>query len=122
MRSEEGEGCIWAKWGPVLCLLAFGDSALTSKFLLALGAHKKGCDNDTFRAIFPSIWVSWDTQILQNKGKRKMTNRPCFTRPQPCGIQEGRGRWAGRKKKEKRTRKKCSGSFLITIHPEIFTN
>ena len=26
--------------------------------LLAFGAHKKGCDNDIFRAVFPSIWVS----------------------------------------------------------------
>ena len=51
-------------------------------FLLAFGAHKKGCDSDTFRAVFPSIWVSWGPQTLQNKGKRKMTNRPCFTPPQ----------------------------------------
>ena len=40
-----GEGCIWAKWGrfvifPVLRLLAFGDTALLSLFLLALGARK----------------------------------------------------------------------------------
>ena len=34
-----------------------------------------------FRAVFPSIWVSWDPQTPQNKGKRKMTNRPCFTPP-----------------------------------------
>ena len=62
-------------------LLAHGDTALKSYFLLRFGAHKKGCDNDTFRAIFPSIWVSWDPQTLQNKGKHKMTNRPCFTPP-----------------------------------------
>ena len=42
---------------------------------------QKGCDNNTFRAVFPSIWVSWPPQTLQNKGKRKMTNRPCFTPP-----------------------------------------
>ena len=35
---------------------------------------QKGCDNDTFRAVFPSVWVSWHPQALQNKGKRKMTN------------------------------------------------
>ena len=63
----------------VLCLLAFGDTALKSEFLLAFGAHKKGCDRDTFRAVFPSIWVSWDPQTRQNKGKRKMTTRPRFT-------------------------------------------
>ena len=78
--------CIWAKRGrfvifPVLCLLASGDTALKTYFLLAFGAHKKGCDNGIFRAVFPSIWVSWNPQTLQNKGKRKMTNRPCFTIP-----------------------------------------
>ena len=43
------------------------------------GTHKKGCDNNNFRAVFPSIWASLDPQTLQNKGKRKMTNRPFFT-------------------------------------------
>ena len=43
--------------------------------------HKKGCDNDTFRALYPSIWVFWDPQTLQNKGKHKMTNRPCLPPP-----------------------------------------
>ena len=43
----------------------------------------KGCDSDTFRAVFPSIWVFWHPQTLQNKGKHKMTNRPCFTPPHP---------------------------------------
>ena len=70
----------WAKWGrfvifPVLCLLVYGDIALKSWFLLAFGARTKGRDSDTFRAVFPSIWVSWDPQTLQNKGKRKMTNQ-----------------------------------------------
>ena len=37
---------------PVLCLLAYGDTALKSYFLLVFLAHKKGCDNDTFRAVF----------------------------------------------------------------------
>ena len=79
--------CIWARWGrfvifPLLCLLAYGDTALKSEFLLAFEAPKKGCDNDIFRAVFPSIWVSWDPQTLQNKGKSKMTNRPCFALPQ----------------------------------------
>ena len=31
------------------------------------GAHKKGCDTGIFRAVFPSIWVSWDPKTLQNK-------------------------------------------------------
>ena len=44
---------------PVLRLLTFGDTALKSWFLLAFGAHKKGCDNDIIRAVFPSIWVSF---------------------------------------------------------------
>ena len=30
----------------------------------ALGAHKKGHDNDTFSAVFPVIWVSWNPQTL----------------------------------------------------------
>ena len=59
------------------------DAALKSEFLLAFRAHKEGCDNDTFHAIFPSIWVSWNPQTVQNKGKRKMTNRPFFTLPPP---------------------------------------
>ena len=37
---------------PVLCLLAYGDTALKSQFLLAFRAHKIGCDNDDFRAVF----------------------------------------------------------------------
>ena len=36
----------------VLCLLAFGDTALKSWFLLAFGAHEKGCRNEPFRAFF----------------------------------------------------------------------
>ena len=34
-----------------------------------------------FVLFFPSMWVSWDPQTLQNKGKRKVTNRPSFTLP-----------------------------------------
>ena len=42
------------------------------------------CDNDTFRAaFFPSIWVLGTPYTLQNKGKRKMTNRPRSTPPPP---------------------------------------
>ena len=40
------------------------------------------CDNDIFRAVFPSIELSCNPQTLQNNGKRKMTNRPCITPPQ----------------------------------------
>ena len=50
-------------------------------FLQAFGAHKKGCDNGIFRAVFPSIWLSWDPPNTANKGKRKMTNRPLFYPP-----------------------------------------
>ena len=49
---------------------------------------QKGCDNDIFRAVCPNIWVSWDPQTLQNKGKRKMTNRPCFTPTHSPLLQE----------------------------------
>ena len=49
--------------------------------LTSIGAHKKARDNDTFRAVFPSIPVSWDPQALQNKAKNKMTNRPCLPPP-----------------------------------------
>ena len=46
-----------AKWGrfvifPVPCLPAYGDTAL--KFLQACGAHEKGCDQYTSRAVFPA--------------------------------------------------------------------
>ena len=64
-RVKKGQEiyCTWAKWArfvifPVLCLLAYGDTALKSWFLLAFGGHKKGCDNDILRAVFPSIWAS----------------------------------------------------------------
>ena len=36
-----------------------GDNALEFKLLSALRAHKKGCDNDTFRAFF-SLGEFWD--------------------------------------------------------------
>ena len=47
-------------------------------FYYHLGHTKRG-DNDILRAVFARIWVSWDPQTLQNKGKRKMTNRSCLT-------------------------------------------
>ena len=53
-------------------------------FLIAFGAHKKACDSDIFRAVFPCIWASEDPQTLQNKGKRKMTNRHCLHPPPAC--------------------------------------
>ena len=46
--------------------------------------HKKGCDNDTFRAVFSQNLVFWDRQTLPNKKKCKMTDRPSFT-PPPTG-------------------------------------
>ena len=61
--------CLPSRWGHCSQILV----------LLAFVAHNKGCDGDTFRAVFLSIWVSWEPQTLQNKGKRKMTNRPRFT-------------------------------------------
>ena len=56
---------------------------LSSPSFTSTWGTQKGCDNDIFRAVFPSIWVSWDPQTLQNKGKRKMTNRPFYTPPHP---------------------------------------
>ena len=54
---------------PVLCLLAYGDYLLSNpSFFQQFGTHKEGYDNDTFRAAFPSIWLSWDPQTLENKG------------------------------------------------------
>ena len=67
----------------MLCLLLYGDTALKSWFLPAFWAPKKWCGDDIFRAVFASIGVSWIPQTLQNKGKREMTNRPCFTPPPP---------------------------------------
>ena len=43
----------------------------------SIWGSQKGCENDIFRAVFPSIWGSWDPQ----QRKRKMTNRPCFAPP-----------------------------------------
>ena len=45
--------------------------------------HWKGCVDDLFRAVFPSIWVSWNRQTLQKKGKRRMTTWPVFLPPPP---------------------------------------
>ena len=53
-----------------------------SLILLEFGTRKKRCDNDTFRAVFPNIWISCECQALQNNGKRKMPNRPCSLSPQ----------------------------------------
>ena len=66
-----------------LALLAsiWGHCSQVLVFNSIWGAHTKGCDNDTFGAVFPSIWVSWNPQTLQNEGKRKVTNRPCCTPP-----------------------------------------
>ena len=36
-----------------------------------------------FVLFFRSVWVPWNPQTLQNKGKRKMTNRPWFAPPPP---------------------------------------
>ena len=48
--------------------------------LLAFGAHKKGCDKDTFRAVFPSIWVG-APKHNKTKENAKTTNRPVLTPP-----------------------------------------
>ena len=76
---------IWAKRGwfvifPVPWLLAYGNTALKSELFIAFGAHKKRSDNDTFRAVIPSIWISWDPQTLQNKGNSKWQMVPVFYR------------------------------------------
>ena len=39
----------------MLCLLAYGGTALKSKFLLAFGTHQKGCDNDVFVLFFQHL-------------------------------------------------------------------
>ena len=60
--------------------------ALKSYFFTSIwGAHKTGCDIDTFVLFFVSrVWVSWEPQTQQNKGKRKMRNRPCL--PATLGL------------------------------------
>ena len=57
--GKKGSIC---RFSAVLCLLACENTALESFFLLAFEVHKKGRHNDTFRAVFPSIWVPWDPQ------------------------------------------------------------
>ena len=74
---------IWGHCSQVLVLLVFG-------------SPKNGCDNDTFCAVLPNIWVFWDPQTLQNKGKGKMTNRPCFTPPTRGGSEEDAREGEGR--------------------------
>ena len=87
-------------WGrfvilPVLCLLAFWDTALKSEFLLAFGAPptKKGCDNDTFRAVF-----SQHLGILKppNNAKQGKTQNDKSTLFDPLTGTTGGGVNAGR--------------------------
>ena len=71
--------CPLAKWGrfvlvPVLCLLAYGGHRSQVLVLPAFGAQRKGCDSDISRAVFPSIWASWDPQILQIGGGGQTCN------------------------------------------------
>ena len=58
-------------WGHCSQILVFAN----------IGAHKKGRGNDTFRAVFPSIWVFWDPQTLQNKGKTQNDKSTLFLPP-----------------------------------------
>ena len=61
-RCEGGGGLYMGKMGlichfsRVLPASTLGDYSQVL-VLLALGAHKKGCDNDTFHAVFPSCWI-----------------------------------------------------------------
>ena len=60
------------KWGrfvifPVLCLLAFGDSALQSQSALAFGHTKRGLAMTLLLLFFPSILVSWDPKYCKTR-------------------------------------------------------
>ena len=67
--QRKGDTCIWAKWGrfvifSVLCRLPYGKHRSQILVFTSIWGTKKVCDNDIFRAVFPSIWVSWNRQIL----------------------------------------------------------
>ena len=87
VRGFRRVGCLWATWRrfvifPVLCLLAYGDTALKSQLLLAFGARKKGSENVVFRAVkhckirenakgqidhvLPPTWVGFRTCLKNN--------------------------------------------------------
>ena len=76
------EPCIWAKKGrliifPVLCLLAFGDTALKSSFLLAFGAHtKRGFkpfDNDNSCVFFKAFGYLGTPEYCKTRENDKST-------------------------------------------------
>ena len=77
--GEMGSICHFARALPASL---WGHCSQVLVFASIWGAHKKGCDSDTFRAVFPSIWVCWDPPSTAKQGKTQMTNRPCFTLPQ----------------------------------------
>ena len=59
LRRPKSCPSIWAKWGrfvifPVLCLLAYFIHCSQILVFARFGAHRKGCNNDTSRAVFPS--------------------------------------------------------------------
>ena len=88
-----GGHCIWAKWGrfvisPVLCLLAYGDTALNfSSPMLAFGVHKQGCDNDTFRAVFPASGYPGTPKHCKTRENANRQIDPSFP-PSLGGTQE----------------------------------
>ena len=62
---------IWARCSQVLA----------TWLLLALGAHTKGSDNDTCRAVFPSIWVSLAPPNTVKQGKTQNDKSTLFYQP-----------------------------------------
>ena len=67
-------------WGrfvifPVLCLPAYGTLLSSPSFTRIWGAHKKGCDNDIFRAVFPSMWVLWNQTEGGGWGQRGQSSQ-----------------------------------------------
>ena len=84
--ATNGAYCIWAKEGrfvifPVLCLLGYENTALKSYLLLAFGAHKTGCQDGIFRAVFPSIRASWDPPNTAKQGKTQNDKSTLFYPP-----------------------------------------
>ena len=63
--AHEGNPCTWAKWGRFVIFPCALPQTLI--FTSIWDTHKKGCDNDTFRAVFPSIWVSGPGKPNQRK-------------------------------------------------------
>ena len=89
--------CIWAKWGrfgifPVLCLLAYGDTALKSYFLLAFEAHtRRGVILTFFVLFFPAFGFLGTPKHYKTRENEKCQIDPVLPPPKRFCWGEGKG-------------------------------